>query len=103
MVGLDCGIFKRGQNIVFFEEGIVLKNFLVRGPRAEQTQNIRDTDAQTANARTAAAFAGFDGDPIEETGFHDSSNEVGANEVSAPDEYDVHAIDWQDDVAGAGC
>ena len=64
MVGLDCGIFKRCQNVIFFEEGIVLKNFLMGRPRAKQAQNICDTDAQAANARAPAAFAGFDGDSV---------------------------------------
>ena len=65
MVRLGSGIFNRCQNVVFFEEGIVLKNFLMRSPCAKQTQNISDPDAQAANARVPAAFAGFDGDSIE--------------------------------------
>ena len=68
MIGLDRGIFKRCQNVIIFEEGIVLKNFPMGRPRAKQAQNICDTDAQTTNARAPAAFAGFDGDPIEQTG-----------------------------------
>ena len=35
MVGLGCGIFKRCENVVFFERRIVLKNFLMGGSRAE--------------------------------------------------------------------
>ena len=64
MAGLGCGIFKRCQNVVFFELSIVLKNFLMGSPRAEQAQNICDTDAQAVNAWAAAAFAGFDGDSV---------------------------------------
>ncbi len=64
MVGLDGGIFERCQNVVFFEERIVLKNFLMGSARAEQAQNICDTNALTADARAPAAFAGFDGDSV---------------------------------------
>ena len=78
MVSLDCGIFKRCQNVVFFEERIVLKNFLVRRAGAKQAQNICDTNAQATNTGATAAFADFDGDPIEQTRFHDSSKEVKA-------------------------
>ena len=76
MVGLGCGIFKRCENVVFFERRIVIRTFLKGGSRTEQAQNIGDTDAQAANARTPATFAGFDGNPLKQTGFHDSSNEV---------------------------
>ena len=65
MVCLSRGIFKRCQNVVFFEEGIILKNFLMRCTRSEQAQYIRDADAQAANAWAPAAFAGFDSDSIE--------------------------------------
>jgi hypothetical protein len=65
MVRLGCGIFKRCQNVVFLEEGIVLKNFLMGSTRTEQAQYIRDTDAQAANAWATTALAGFDGDSIE--------------------------------------
>ena len=76
MVSLDCGIFKRCQNVVFFEDGIVLKNFLVGSAGAEQAQNICNTNAQATNTGSSAAFADFDGDPIEQTGFRDSSKAV---------------------------
>ena len=78
MVSLDCGIFKRCQNVVFFEGGLVLKNFLVGSAGAKQAQNICDTNAQATNTGATAAFADFDGDPIEQTRFHDSSKEVKA-------------------------
>ena len=76
MIGLGCCISKRCQNVVFFELRIVLKNFLMRSPRAEQAQNIGDTDTQAANAWPPAAFAGFDGNPIKQTGSHNSANDV---------------------------
>ena len=76
MVSLYCGIFKRCQNVVFFEERIVLKNFLVRRAGAKQAQNIGDTNAQATNTGASAAFADFDSDPLEQTGFRDSSKAV---------------------------
>ena len=49
MVSLYCGIFKRCQNVVFFEGGIVLKYFLLGSAGAKQAQNICDTNAKTPN------------------------------------------------------
>jgi hypothetical protein len=90
MVGLRRGIFKRRENIVFFERGIIRDYFLMGCARAQQTQNVRDANAQAAYARTPAAFAGFDGDPIEQACFHAVSREV-----RSIDEYDVDAFNWQ--------
>ena len=78
MVGLDCGIFERCQNVVFFEERIVLKNFLMGSARAEQAQNVCDTNALPADARAPAAFAGFDGDSVKQAGIHILFNRVDA-------------------------
>ena len=75
-MSLGCCIFKRCQNVVFVELRVVLKDFLTRSPRAEQAQNIGDTDTQAANAWSPAAFAGFDGNSIKQTGPHDFSNNV---------------------------
>ena len=56
--------FQRRQNVSFFEEGIVLKDFLMGSTRTQQAENIRDTDALPTDARTPAAFAGLDGDSL---------------------------------------
>lgn len=59
-------------------ERIVLKNFLMGSARAEQAQNVCDTNALTADARAPAAFAGFDSDSVKLAGIHILFNRVDA-------------------------
>ncbi len=62
MVGLYGGIFQRCQNVILFQEWIILQNFLMRCSRAEQAEKVSDADTLPPNAGTSTAFTGFDGD-----------------------------------------
>ena len=52
------------MNIGRFEEGVVGKNFLVRGTGREQFQQVHDTKSHPANTGTTAALIGIDGNAI---------------------------------------
>jgi hypothetical protein len=58
------GIFKCRENVRFFEEGIVVQDFLMGGAGTEQAENVGDTDTLPPDARTSAAFAGLDSDSV---------------------------------------
>lgn len=72
MVSLGGSVFECRQNIAFFEERVILKNFLMGSSCTEQTQDIRYTHARSANAWPPAAFARIDGDPVQLIGLHGS-------------------------------
>jgi hypothetical protein len=64
MVGLHGGIFQRSENVSFFEEGIVLQDFLMGGTCTEQAENVCDTHTLPPDARAPTAFAGLDRDAV---------------------------------------
>jgi hypothetical protein len=64
VVGLHGGIFQRRENVSFYQEGIVLQDFLMGGPCAEQAENVSDTDALPPDARAPTAFAGLDSNSV---------------------------------------
>ncbi len=78
MVSLGCCIFKRRQNVVFFEERVILEDLLMGCPRTKQGQDICDTNALTANAGAPAAFPRFNGDSVSQTRFHGNPRVVGS-------------------------
>ena len=72
MIGLVSSVVEGGEDILALKKWVILQNFVERGARTEQLQNIGDTNAQAANARAAAAFAGFDGDALKAFAVHRS-------------------------------
>ena len=70
MVGLMRGVFNGGQNILAFEIRVIVQNFFVRSARAQKLQNIGDPHPHATDARTSAAFAGFNRDALEECQVH---------------------------------
>ena len=72
MIGLVSSIVKGGEDILALKKRVILENFVERGSRTEQLQNIGDTNAQAADTGAAAAFAGVDGDALKTFAFHRS-------------------------------
>ena len=70
MIGLVGGVIDGGQDILWLEERVILKDFVDRGSGAEEFQNIGDTNAKAANAGAAAAFSGVNGDSLETFALH---------------------------------
>jgi hypothetical protein len=65
------GSVVQSREDVFALEGwVILEDFLEGGSRAEQFEHIRNTNALAANARTAPALPGFDGDSIQAFEIH---------------------------------
>jgi len=52
-------------DVLRFKVGIIRQDLFTRGAGSEQVEHVLHADAQTANARTASANVGTDGDPIE--------------------------------------
>jgi len=55
-------VIQGGEDVFALKKRIILQDFLEGGSRGKQFQDIRNTDAQPANARAAS---GFDRDSIE--------------------------------------
>ena len=70
MIGLVSGVVEGGEDVLALKKWVVLQNFVERGSRAEQLQNIGDTNAQAANTGTAPAFAGVNGDSLKTFALH---------------------------------
>ena len=65
VVHVGSGEGKRLAQILFFEVGIILEEFLAVRIAGDNVQNVFDGDAQTANTGFAAHLARFDGDAVE--------------------------------------
>lgn len=70
VISLVRRVCNRGQNILAFEVGIVVQNFLVGSACAQELQNIRHSHPHSTNARASATFAGFNGDAFEKFCVH---------------------------------
>lgn len=70
MIDLQGRIFDRCQDVFALQKGVVGKDFLKRGARAEQLQNVNDPHAFAPNAGATSTLIGFDRDSPEEFGFH---------------------------------
>jgi hypothetical protein len=70
VIGLVSGVLKGGENILALKKRVILKNFVERGSRTEQLQNVGDTNAHAANTGAAPAFAGVNGDSLKTFAFH---------------------------------
>ena len=62
---LDVYKRQRLAQVLLFEIGVVLEQFLAIGIAGEDVQDVLDGDAQAANAGLAAHLARFDGDAVE--------------------------------------
>lgn len=78
MIQLLRRIFDGGQDIFPIEEGVVGQNFIHRGPRAQQREDVAHADAQPANARTAAALAFADRDSAQTLRSHTDCQSISA-------------------------
>jgi len=65
MIGLPGGVKQRGADVLRFKKGVVAQDFLVRGTRGEQLEQIHHAEAGATDARASATFAGFEGDSCE--------------------------------------
>jgi hypothetical protein len=66
VLGLKGRVLNGSENIFSFEKRIVGENLFETRASTQQVQNIRDPDAQAANAWTAPAFARLDGNPLKQ-------------------------------------
>ena len=64
-----CRKLQAGKDIVSFQIGKVGKDFTRINPVTQHFKNVVDTNTHPANARTPAAFTGFDGDAIKQIRF----------------------------------
>ena len=58
-----------GKNVIAFQIGKVGKDFTRFNSITQHFKNVVDTYAHAANARAPTAFAGFDGDSIDQIRF----------------------------------
>jgi len=70
VIGLVGSVVKGGEDILALKKRVILENFVERGSRTEQLQNIGDTNAQAADTGAAAAFAGVNGDSLKTFALH---------------------------------
>ena len=70
MVSLMGCIIQGREDVFALEEWVIREDFLERGSRAEQFEHIRNTNALAANAGSAPALPGFDGDSIQAFEIH---------------------------------
>ena len=64
MVGLSRGVLKARLDIFSFQIRIIFKDLFLLHARGEQIKNVFDADTHTADARSAAALFGVEGNPI---------------------------------------
>src|SRR6266404_4875093 len=64
MIALSRRVFERGGNVSGFEQGVMFENFLAAGAGGQEVEHVVDADSQAPQARTPAALAGIDGDPM---------------------------------------
>jgi hypothetical protein len=100
MVRLPGRILNRGEDVVAFQEGIILQDFVEGSAGTEQFQHIAHAESFAANARTTAALAGLDGDALKQFRLHAPFSLphlpiVNKLETLAP-------LDWADRRLGAG-
>ncbi len=62
MVALPRRVFERGDDVAFLKQRIIGEDFRAIGAGGQQVQHVLHADAQPAQAGTAAALAGIDGD-----------------------------------------
>lgn len=71
MIGLTSGVGNGGEDVVPLQERVVAEDLFERGAGGKKVQDVRDAHALPADARLAAALAGFDRDPLEQFSLHD--------------------------------
>jgi hypothetical protein len=64
MLGLKGRVLYGSEDVFPFKERIICENLFKCGAGTQQVQNIRDPDAQAANARPAPAFARLNGNSL---------------------------------------
>src|SRR6185437_11866850 len=64
MVALPGGIFERGGDVSGFKQRMIFEDFLARGARCEQVEDVLHADAQPAKTGSPAALGGIDGDAV---------------------------------------
>ena len=64
MIMLACCKFKNRNDVLGFQVGQVLQDFLARRPRRQEFQHVRDTDAQPADAGSPPTHGDVCRDPI---------------------------------------
>ncbi len=70
MVGLVGGVFDGGENILPLKERVVGEDFVHTGPGGKQLEHIGDAHAIAPDARSPAALAFFDCDPLQAIEVH---------------------------------
>jgi hypothetical protein len=64
-----CRKLQAGKNVVSLQIGKIGKDFTHINPVTQHFKNIVNANAHSADARTPAAFAGFDGDSFKQIRF----------------------------------
>jgi hypothetical protein len=64
VVGLGSGVIEAGLNVGGLQVGKVLEDFSLRDAGGEEVEHVLDADAHAANAGTASALGGIEGDAI---------------------------------------
>lgn len=70
MICLKCRIGEGGLEVLWFEEGIILQNFLTAGTGGEKLKQIDNPEPVSTNAGAAPAFSGLNGDSTQEIHQH---------------------------------
>jgi hypothetical protein len=64
MIALPRRIFERSRDIAGFEQRTIRQDFFPRRAGGQQIKHIPHADPQAAQAGSAAALAGINGDPV---------------------------------------
>ena len=64
MIGLMRRVLNGRENVFPLQVRIVGKDLVIRSAGAQKFEDVRHPNPQTANAWTATAFAGLDGDTV---------------------------------------
>jgi hypothetical protein len=64
MVALPRRIFKRGGNVLVFQQRVIGKDFFTAGASGQQIENVFDADAKTPQAGPPAALGWIDGNAM---------------------------------------
>lgn len=64
MIALASGEREHGSNVVGFKVRVVSKYLVLRCALGQKTQDVRDANAKTTNARSTVTLVGRNGNPI---------------------------------------
>ncbi len=70
MIGLMGGVFNCGVDVFTFEERIVCQDFIETRTVRQKLKYVRDAKTLPTDARTASAFAVFNGNSFESIRAH---------------------------------